>query len=76
MSEWEPIETVPKDGRDVDLLYESRIYRCRWVDEIFGWPHQAGFVFEPPDGIGIVCNVAPTHWRPVTQKTLRRQNRS
>lgn len=74
MSEWQPINTAPTDGRDVDIMYPSgkglRIVRCRWYDpKGESFPHQAGWVNFGEDGSkGIVCNVAPLAWRACDSK--------
>lgn len=67
MSEWQPIETAPKDGTAV-LLYSPRMPGLdigRWYDERGpssddpghpdGW---FGFIFTP-------WGTEPTHWMPL-----------
>lgn len=55
--EWQPIETAPKDGRDV-LLSEGRTV---WVDE---------WIINGPDSCWMMCDqweepATPTHWTPL-----------
>lgn len=66
MSDWQPIETAPKDGTTV-LLYR---YCEPW--DVFGygaWEEShsvAGWIahgfFEPPGNLGLA---APSHWMPL-----------
>ena len=69
MTEWQPIETAPKDGTDILL----------WLGEPFNQTRLAGFcrhwgtwVEEEPNDFlneeifGIGCNV-PTHWMPLPE---------
>lgn len=55
MSEWQPIETVPKDGTPVDIWHPSvgRIVGV-WYDSDDGWP-------QLPDYIAREM----THWMPL-----------
>ena len=62
MSEWQPIETAPKDGTDIDLwLHGFRVADCYW-DKVAGeWCDS--------DGDRLTENVVdygqgPTHWMP------------
>jgi hypothetical protein len=71
MSEWQPIETAPKSGMDILLLYGS-VHEGRWhvassapdvqrKQKIFehGW-YWAGFN-------GPVGPIFPTHWMPLPE---------
>ncbi len=42
MSEWQPIETAPKDGREVLLYNGSGIAIGRWEDREDDYPDQPG----------------------------------
>lgn len=61
MSEWQPIETAPKDGTRI-LLYlpESRI-----ANVVFGWrfPVDDDWMMEVADG-AYPIDVPVTHWMP------------
>lgn len=72
---WRPIETAPKDGTRIDLLYpypRGRTINCYWMGELgFGWVWR-----EPtwekgellPEDKWSICNrpnSEPTHWMPV-----------
>lgn len=72
MSEWQPIETAPKDGTPVDLwiqIYETRGYRatgCEYRDS--EWQHYS----LPEFGHSIeLCHVdwqhLATHWMPMPE---------
>lgn len=64
MSEWQPIETAPKDGTDV-LLFRATKYRvlpptvAGWFDKgvIPGW-----YTYDEPDK---AFDGEPTHWMPL-----------
>ena len=75
--EWQPIETAPKDGTKVDLLYpypRGRTIDCWWENE----GPLAGFWLQRnrpkwkngellPEGewdIATLPNMQPTHWMP------------
>ncbi len=66
MSEWQPIETAPKDGRTI-IVYRSIagwdvLGTAYWVNirGIDGWISN-GFS-EPPGNLGLGH---PTHWQPL-----------
>lgn len=61
--EWQPIETAPKDGTNVDLYgtykgYKYRITDCRFIPLEGYW-----FAVNSMMGNGFV----PTHWHPLPQ---------
>jgi len=55
--QWQPIETAPKDGRDV-FIWNDGPYIARWTnpDGMFGWWDDSGEV-------GLQHH--PTHWMPL-----------
>ncbi len=58
MTEWQPIETAPKDGKEVDLWIDGERHPCcSWTGTCWYSPH--GFAwptdFDETDGV-------PTHW--------------
>ena len=73
---WQPIETAPKDGTLIDLLYpypRGRAISCMWGDGSgFGpewfWrePRWDGGVLLPEDqwSVSSYPNMEPTHWMP------------
>lgn len=73
--DWKPIETAPKDGRDVHLwvrgslvpvagYYISRAYLQREYDNPDhmeeGWYPSFGYPFDCPE-----VTMTPTHWMPL-----------
>lgn len=73
--QWRPIETAPKDGSFVDLLFKgSRMVRARarWLERKAGW---FGW-FDPNDcGLEIIFG-APTHWaRPLPSRPEPQEGR-
>jgi hypothetical protein len=69
MSSWQPIETAPKDGTQIDLWgitgeYEGRFAYCWWGKlagkvERYDWLHDGWGMSSPTDPIRI------THWMPL-----------
>jgi len=68
MSNWQPIETAPKDGTPILLALRapwSRIALARWFEPWRNW--QEGEHLPDPNiddfcGIG---SAVPTHWQPL-----------
>lgn len=60
-TQWQPIETAPKDGKTHILAYEEGgdIYRAAWDAESECWSSYCGqYVTVTPE---------PTHWQPLPQ---------
>ena len=51
---WQPIETAPKDGREVLLWDGNACCVGRWLDDILEWVPQHGD-----------WGIAATHWAPL-----------
>jgi hypothetical protein len=62
MSEWQPIETAPRDGTEIDLWASGRRWAdCHWhLGEWLRW--QSDSVDEEPTHKRIAF---PTHWMPL-----------
>jgi hypothetical protein len=62
MSEWQPIETAPKDGRSLWLAYPCCCIRVgRWDSLLDAWSDHWLY-------IGSSGNVGePTHWMPLPE---------
>lgn len=75
--EWLPIETAPKDGTKIDLLYpypRGRAIDCYWGESELTLP--SVWVFRTPTwgaggllpenewNIHVFANMEPTHWMP------------
>lgn len=55
MTDWQPIETAPKDGTEV-IAYDDGVYISHWYvtnPQIFGW------------WAGDAGGINPTHWMPL-----------
>lgn len=72
-SAWQPIETAPKDGTKVDLLYpypRGRAINCFWEERHLAWVWRKATWKEgdllPEDqwDWGYYANMEPTHWMP------------
>lgn len=65
MSEWQPIESVPMDGTEVDLWVDgSRETNFRWREVgVKGWAKEEGY----PSYVRILVG-KPTHWMPLPPK--------
>ena len=55
MSEWQPIETAPKDGTTILAIGKLRMYLIHWVK---GFWLNSEYVYEVP-------NDRYTHWMPL-----------
>lgn len=61
ISEWQPIDSAPKDGTFILLFTPSGIVECRYEDS---WEPQG--CYSTYDGHGCVAlNDTPTHWMPL-----------
>lgn len=64
MSEWQPIETAPKDGTPILVAcpYSSgvAVENVRWIDR----PRARGWRFH---NYGPALGVQPTHWMPLPE---------
>ena len=71
MSEWQPIETAPKDGTEVLVFCRHGVKIAYWNAEPTVWDGSndpCWTVFEPEDyfyGFHLVGPSAPTHWMPL-----------
>lgn len=70
MSEWQPIETAPRDGTEFIALSPKGVSRCKWAD--VDWDeHPLGRVYKwwinPDDEFWFEDGPhdAPTHWMPL-----------
>lgn len=64
MSEWQPIETAPKDGTEILVWMGARILLARWDAETYHKrprPHWSSFVM----GRTWSRDNQPTHWVPL-----------
>lgn len=66
MSEWQPIETAPRDGSEI-LLWVGRAWNGRlpFVGSYWFGNETKGFWMNEFYNGGQVPNFAPTHWRPL-----------
>lgn len=55
---WQPIDTAPKDGSEIEL-WDGSVRRARWGDRIVGKINLPCFLSR---GITVAY---PTHWRPL-----------
>ena len=77
MTEWQPIESAPKDGTDIHVWvrgslvpvpahFTSREYFAREYDNPEymeeGWYPSYGFLFDLPE-----ITIDPTHWIPIPE---------
>ena len=63
MSEWQPIETAPKDGTKIIVFdhYDGVViarWRMRWPESGYEWIEATGEEYE---------NYRPTHWMPLPE---------
>lgn len=67
MTKWQPIETAPKDGRDVLVWDEETRTTIHWGNAahvlIYGWIKIAHADPQDPD----LMQPQPTHWMPLPQ---------
>ena len=66
MSEWQPIETAPKDGTACLVTYDGIVVPARWrlsriSKNLFGW-HLDNW-----SDLDIEFAMNPTHWMPLPE---------
>jgi len=57
LSDWQPIETAPKDGSEIIMFAMGDIGICYWSDKVNGWTWGLGKYFN-----------SPTHWMPLPKQ--------
>lgn len=82
MSEWQDIDTVPKDGRVLFLSDGEAVVAVHWYEAVNPrWPMKAGWVLAGGDDMHGVFNLldsgcydwfapgefVPTHWMPMLE---------
>ena len=78
MTDWQPIETAPKDGTYVDLWGQrnwdysyGRSIHCRYRD----YPDAPGWFFEKGPHRIITQVYDPTHWMPLPKPPMDGEQR-
>jgi hypothetical protein len=73
VSEWQPIETAPKDGTEVLLFGPDGMDIAAWQPETED-EFESGVIVAPGFDAGFFgrvyaagCNEAPTHWMPLPE---------
>lgn len=75
MMEWQPIETAPRDGRDIIVVtvyaeIPTPFVAC-WSDTfcewIIGGDCVFGLVVNGAVNIDDTCSINPTHWMPLPE---------
>lgn len=76
--DWQTMESAPKDGRKIDLLFpypRGRQIDCQW-SEMLGWHWRertwgegdnCGLLPEAQWKVGCYPNLAPTYWMPTPE---------
>jgi len=65
MTDWQPIETAPKDGTVVDLWADGRLANCLWERHLDDhWRQQYSEATGSSFG---VSDLLPTHWMPLPE---------
>jgi hypothetical protein len=68
MNDWQPIETAPKDGRQVIVVVDGRVKIGRWANVIntdhgvVTYAHQGWSI---PDMFAFGNTPEPSHWMPL-----------
>ena len=65
MSEWQPIETAPKDGTDILVMTGETMHVVRWINIHGGFDYWA--VDDNKHGPFTLRGKAPTHWMPLPE---------
>lgn len=71
MSEWQPIETAPKDGTTIPVIWDGVVRFARF--DLRGGPFDdngmltPGWVFVAYDGKPRARAFEPTHWLPLPE---------
>lgn len=70
MSEWQPIETAPKDGTVIDLWAVDRCANCFWYEqedpEDWRYSEWRQLYSEAPHS-SFPLGLEPTHWMPLPE---------
>lgn len=82
MSDWQPIETAPKDGTKIDLLFpepRGRTINCLWLQDRWTGPNGGWFwrsatwddfgelLPEHEWNVNHYPHMQPTHWMPLPE---------
>lgn len=70
MSEWQPIETAPKDGTRILIFDNGCISIANWHEQIDNYNHapfDGWLIFYPDDAFYTQVSENPTHWMPLPE---------
>ncbi len=68
MSDWQPIETAPKDGSDLLISDGKTVSQGGWISQIDQGADYEGQSCAPSAGWWSVnCDTNPTHWMPMPE---------
>lgn len=64
LSEWQPMETAPKDGTPVLGHFNEYSFPVRWIPSPVH-KHLLGWHVMPWEPVSFIMVVSPTHWMPI-----------
>ena len=69
MSNWQPIDTAPKDGTDILLFRSGAVHRGRWEKQRYHERPKPYWSDDLERGLGVIwCREhPPTHWMPLPE---------
>jgi hypothetical protein len=67
MSDWQSIETAPKNGTPILLWIGHRLIEAKWEDTWWNEDRTGAWAarWAEIDSYGVVIDEDPTHWMPV-----------
>ncbi len=61
--QWRPIESAPRDGKELIGWDGKDMFVCRWIKGYNVWGHES-YQGHPNHSVKVFGEVYPTHWMP------------